>query len=358
MKRKPSIFVYPAHCDGKHTPGVDYVRIIRPMEELKKTGEFEVTIFDGQKKMDWRKVAKDHDVLYLNYITNAWGYVAMASQMDLNKKKIIYDIDDLIWEIQSDNAAYSTYKPGSEGRATITDIIARGCDYVTCTNTYLKHGIAEYTGKSHNKIQVLPNYIDLDLYKWKQTHKEKYEIKIAYFGSSSHFNDLVNPGFVKGMERLMDEYPQVRFFTVGAMIQSMKKRFGSRYTTCFGDHDIYKWVKMMPLILEDVDIFVAPLVDITYARAKSGIKFLEYSSTGIPGCYQDIRQYKEMVVDGKNGYLCSTEQDWYSKLKGLCDSIELRKQIGEAAYQTVKKDWTFQGNVGKYVDFFSTLLDS
>lgn len=349
------IFVYPAHCDGKHVPGVDYVRIIRPMEELKKTGEFEVTIFDGKKKMDWRKVAKDYDVLYLNYITNAWGYVAMASQMDLNKKKIVYDIDDLIWRIQEDNAAYSVYAPGTEGRATITDIIARGCDYVTCTNMYLKHGIAEYTEKAHDKIKVLPNYIDLDLYKWTKEPVDNHEITIGYFGSSSHFNDLVNPGFINGLSKLMEENPRVKFYTIGAMIQSLKKKFSARYSTAYGDHDIYKWVKMMPLLLGDVDIFVAPLVDTTYARAKSGIKFLEYSSTKIPGCYQDIRQYQELVKHRENGYLCATTEDWYQSLKELCDSVETRKRIGEAAYKTVKNEWTFQGNVNKYVDFFKSI---
>lgn len=354
--RNKWIFCYPSHCDGKHVPGVDYVRIIRPMQELAKQSGFKVTIFNGEKKMDWRKIAKEYDILYINYITNAWGYVAMASQMELNHKKIVYDLDDLIWEIQEDNASYATYKPGSEGRATVTDIIARGCDYVTCTNQYLKNGIAHYTGKPHDKIKVFPNYIDLDLYKWRSNHKEKYEVKIGYFGSSSHFNDLVNPGFVGGLEKLMSEYPQVRFFTVGAMIQQIKKRFGPRYTTGFGDHDIFKWVKMMPLLLGDIDIFVAPLVDLTYARAKSGIKFLEYSSTKIPGVYQNIRQYKELVEHGKNGFLCETADDWYSSLRDLVESRELRIKMGKEAFKTVEKDWTIQKNVGQYIDFFRSIV--
>jgi glycosyltransferase involved in cell wall biosynthesis len=352
------IFCYPSHCDGKHIPGVDYVRIIRPMEELAEQPGFEVRIYRGEKNLDWRRIAKDFDVLFLNYITNAWGYVAMASQMEMKHKKIVYDIDDLIWEIQEDNAAYNDYRLGSEGRATITDIIARGCNFVTCTSQFLKHGISQYTGKDMNLIKVLPNFIDLDLYKWHKKPVDNYEITIGYFGSSSHFNDLVNPGFIKGLERLMEENPRVRFYTIGAMIQDIKKQYSSRYTTAYGDHDIFKWVKMMPLLLADVDIFVAPLLDTTYARAKSGIKFLEYSSTKIPGCYQDIRQYKELVEDGVNGYLCSTEMDWYRSLKSLCDSVKLRKEIGENAYKTVKQDWTIQGNVDKYVEFFNSILDN
>jgi glycosyltransferase involved in cell wall biosynthesis len=352
------VFVYPSHCDGKHIPGIDYVRVIRPMEELQKQPGFEVTIFDYRtmKHLDWRKIAKQYDILFLNYTTHAWGYAMMGLLMIKEGKKIVFDIDDLIWEVQPDNSAYSSYLPGGLNRAAITDIIARGCDYVTCTNLFLKHGIAQYTGRDRNDIKVIPNYIDLDLYRWHKRPVDNYEVTIGYFGSSSHFNDLVTPGFVGGLERLMKENPRVRFFTIGAMIQEIKKKFGSRYQTDFGDHDIYKWVKMIPKVLGDVDIFVAPLVDITYARAKSGIKFLEYSSMKIPGCYQNIRQYQEVVKHGENGYLCETTHDWYFNLKQLCDSVELRREIGNNAYETVKQDWTIQGNVQKYIDLFQSIV--
>ena len=348
------IFAYPAHCDGKHTPGVDFARIIQPMKELGKQPGFKVKLFKGEKNLDWRKVAKEYDVFYLNYITNAAGFVMANYHFWKEKKKTVFDIDDLIWEIQEDNAAYKTYSPGSEGRATITDIIARGVDFVTCTNDFLRRGMAEYTGKSLSEIRVLPNYINLELYKWRSKPKDKYEVTISYFGSSSHFNDLVNEGFLGGMERLMAEYPQVRFYTIGAMIQQIKQKFSSRYTTGFGDHDIYKWVKMMPLLLQDTDIFVAPLVDVTYARAKSSIKFLEYSSTQIPGVYQDIRQYQEVVKDGENGFLCKTADDWYKALKKLVEDKKLRRKMGLAAYKTAE-EWTIQKNIDRYVDFFGGL---
>lgn len=355
MKRKVKIFCYPAHCDGKHTPGVDYVRIIRPMQELAKQPGFEVKIYNGEKNLDWRDIAEKYDIFYLNYITNAAGFVLASYHFWKNKKKIVYDIDDLIWEIQPDNAAYSTYTKGSDGRATITDIIARGVDYVTCTNDFLRKGIAKHTFKDLKKIKVLKNRIDLDLYKWCSKPRKKYEITIGYFGSSSHFNDLVNPGFINGLERIMKEFPQVRFYTIGAMIQSIKKKFSSRYSTGFGDHDIYKWVKMMPLMLQDVDIFVAPLVDLTYCKAKSSIKYLEYSSMQIPGCYQDIRQYQEVIYDGVNGFLCKTSDDWYKSLKELVENPLFRRKMGKKAFKTVKKDWTFEKNVSEYVDYFGSL---
>jgi glycosyltransferase involved in cell wall biosynthesis len=156
----------------------------------------------------------------------------------------------------------------------------------------------------------------------------------------------------------MDEFPQVRFYTIGAMIQQIKKRFGPRYTTGFGDHDIYKWVEMMPEMLGDVDFYAVPLLDMTYTRAKSSVKFLEMSSTTVPGVWQDIRQYQEVVKHGKNGFLAKSEGDWYKGMKRLCESVELRRKMGQAAFKTVKQDWTIQKNIYRHVDFFKHVLDN
>lgn len=349
------IFVYPSHCDGKHVPGVDYARLILPMQELAKHPDFEVTIFDGKKRYSWNELAEEYDIFYLNYMTNADSFVQACFWFDKFKKKIVMDIDDLIWEIQEDNAAYSTYAPGSEGRAVVTDTIARGVDFVTVTNQYLKMALAHYTKKPLGKIKVFPNYIDLDLYKWRKEPKDDYEITIGYFGSSSHFNDLVNPGFKNGLVKIMKENPRVRLLTVGMMIHEIRKLFGPRYKTAFGDHDLYKWVGLMPDILKDVDLFVAPLVDTTYARCKSSIKFLEMSSIKLPGVFQDIRQYQEVVEHGKNGYLAATEHDWYKSLKELVNSVDQRKKIGEAAFRTIEKGWQMRDNVQRYVNFFNSI---
>lgn len=153
------VFVFPTHCDGKHVPGVDYVRVVRPMEELAKHPDFDVRIYNGEGDLDWREIAQEYDILYLNYVTNAAGFVVAAFPFNKFGKKIVFDIDDLIWDIQEDNAAYKVYAPGSEGRAVVTDIVARGADAVTCTNDFLRKGIADATDAELSKIKVLKNYI-------------------------------------------------------------------------------------------------------------------------------------------------------------------------------------------------------
>lgn len=364
MTKPIKIFAFPTHCTKTTTPGVDYVRILLPMKELAKDKRFKVHFYKNTLKkpltwQDWDRAAKEYDILYINYLTLPWDFSLVGMLFRKYGKKIVFDIDDLIWDIQEDNSSYGTYAPGSEGRAVVTDII-READYVTCTNTFLKNGIAAYCQKPHEKIEVFPNYIDLKLYNWRATPRKSHKVRIGYFGSSSHFNDLADKNFVQAMEKLMGEYPNLEFVTIGAMIQQFKKKFGMRYFNDFGHQDIYTWVKMFPEKLGEIDIFAVPLVDTTYCRAKSSIKALEMGSTMKPVVFQSIRQYNELVIDGANGYLASSAKEWYEKLKRLIDRPDERERVGKNLFETIKKDWTMDNpkNIGKYVRFFEKVMAS
>jgi len=330
MKKPISIFCFPTHCTKDITPGVDFARIIQPMKELQKDPRFKVTIFDNTlppeqlAKFDWREIAQEYDILYINYLTLAWDFAMIGMLFRKYGKKIVFDIDDLIWEVSEDNSSYSTYAKGSEGRAVVTDIINE-VDYVTVTNQFLKNALISYTKKTSDKVMVFPNRINLDLYNWHEQPPKKSTIRIGYFGSSSHFNDLASEGFSNGMFKLMNEYPNVEFVTIGAMLGSFKKKFGSRYINDFGHQDLYTWVEIMKQKVAEVDIFVSPLVMSVYNQCKSSIKFIEMGSTGRPGVWADIRQYQEVVEHGKNGFLAKTSDEWYSSLKKLVDSKSLRE---------------------------------
>ena len=70
------IFSLPSHQTTDRTSGVDFVRIIQPMEHLNKHKDFQVDIFDihnkdhaDPSKTRWDKVAKEYDIVYLKFLT-------------------------------------------------------------------------------------------------------------------------------------------------------------------------------------------------------------------------------------------------------------------------------------------------
>jgi len=357
--KKIKIFALPSHQTEERTSGVDFARIIQPMKHLHgykdDETEIEVTQFDISKKTDWVDLAKTHDIFYLNYIANPWGFAAMGAMARKHGVKIILDLDDSLWDIRKDNPAYSVYHKGSKALSDF-NAICNEVDFMTVTNSYLKNVVINNTGKRAEFIKVFPNYVDLELYKHRSEFKNNERIKLLHYGSTTHFDDLSNQEFITGVDKIMKEYPNVSIKFVGAFLPKLKDMWGMRCETGYGDSDIYKWINdHFPKFMDEADILVAPLEDNIYTRSKSNIKYLETSSACIPGIYQSIRQYQE-VINGSNGLLAKSAQDWYFHLKTLIDNPEKRKKMGENAFETIKKDWQIQNNIHKYAEFFKSIV--
>jgi len=357
------IFSFPSHSPKDHTSGVDYPRVIQPMKFLDgysdKEVKIEVTPWDGKpiKIGEWDKICRDIDIVYLNYTLNAMMFASMGSMAEKNHVKVVMDVDDALWHINKDNTVYDSYKPGSIGIATFNDI-TNYVDYMTCTNSYLKNVIVNNTNKRHDRVDVFPNTVDTSLYDQVPEFKDTPEINIVHYGSSSHFTDLNDPSFIAGMERIMQDYPNVQFLTVGSFFGQFKMKWGRRYNEEFGALNFLGWAKKrFPQVMAKTDIFVAPLTsNLVYNKCKSSIKFIEVSTAQKVGCWQNIRQYQECVKDGVNGFLCDSEDSWYKNIKTLIDNPKLRLKMGKEAYKTTMDGWQSKQQVTKYASFFKRVL--
>lgn len=359
--KKIKVFALPSHQSKERTSGVDFVRVLQPMHYLNgykdEEVEFETTMYDINVPTDWLWVAKNFDVIYFNYLNNPWGFAAMGAMARKFGVKLVMDLDDSLWDLKADNPAYEVYKKGSQALSDFT-AICNEVDAITVTNLYLKHIVMKNTLKRAESIHVFPNYIDLDLYSHRAKFKNYGNIKLFHYGSTTHFQDLSTNAFYEGIDRIMKEYPNVTLTTVGAFLPKYRERWGLRYENSFGHRDIYKWVKNhFPKCMDQADIMVVPLVDDTYNRCKSQIKWLEASSAGIPGVWQDIRQYREVIKQGENGFLAKYEDDWYKSIKEMIDSPELREKMAKKTHEDVK-NWQIQDHVGDYAKFLKKLLAS
>ena len=356
------VYCFPTHQSDVRTSGVDYARLLSPMKYLNGycDGEvkFKVDFYDihDKEKTDWKVVAKEHDLLYFNYSILDWPYVFMAMPFHaMFHKKIIMDLDDAIWYVQKDNISYDSIKK-MRGPEILSDVI-NDVDGVTCTSSYLRNVIARETYKTHDKVKVMPNQVDLTLYNRKFPAKDRHTLTLLHYGSTSHFEDLVDPEFVKGIDKVFENYPNIQITLVGAFISELKKKWGKRYEHKFGHEDIYHWIKdKFPLYMDEADIIVVPLRDTIYNRCKSEIKWLEVSSAMKPGVFSETRPYNDNIRHGITGYLAKYADDWYKYLKILIDSKEKRLEIGTNAYKEVKKSRQQKDNIKEYASYFRQVV--
>lgn len=359
------VYAFPSHTMDDQVTGVDFARIIQPMKALNGKHGIDVTIYDAAVEtkhndpLEWDEVMKNCDIFYFNYLNNPWGFAVLGMMARKYGVKLVMDLDDSLWNIRSDNPASRVYHKGSKALGDFTSI-CNEVDYLTTTNPYLRNVIMQNTNKNADKIKIFPNYVDLEMYTHRSEFKDTGRITLLHFGSTTHFLDLKTQDFVDGIDKIMKEYPNVEFKTVGAFIPKFREKWGRRYANVFGHTNIYHWIKdedKFPNFMDMADILVVPLDDDVYNRCKSNIKWLETSSAKMPGVYQNIRQYSE-CIDGTNGLTASKDKEWYRAIKLLIDNPDKRQKMGEKAFKDISDNWQMKDHTQEYADFFKSLLPS
>lgn len=348
--------------------GVDYARVVNPMTALGKEKGFETTIMwdypmEVKDLNKWDDLVKDYDTVYTSYIDNSLLYVAIRLSCKKHGKKFVIDLDDNIWAVSKSHPDYENYKMEYDplGKPRYAEalfkrtVILGDADYVTCTNQRLKNAIVSYAKQKHENIHVFPNYIDLSGYDYKKIKpKESKEIVISYTGGGSHMADITNPEFTGAIQEILKKYDNTVFVTNGFYMPALKDIFQNRYRYRPGYADVTKYIDILwPEASAEANVVVAPLEHTSYSRCKSYIKFLEMGAAKLPGVYEKIEPYTE-IVDGENGLLASGNQEWIEKLSLLIESEELRRSMGEKAYETTYKH-QIQDNLQGYKDFFSKI---
>ncbi|GBQ30535.1 glycosyltransferase [Gluconacetobacter azotocaptans] len=81
-------------------------------------------------------------------------------------------------------------------------------------------------------------------------------------------------------------------------------------------------------LLAQADIAIAPLEDCIFNDAKSNIKYIEAAILGLPSVCSPRRAFADAIIDGRNGCLAATDDDWAHALRRLADDAGLRRRIG------------------------------
>jgi glycosyltransferase involved in cell wall biosynthesis len=89
--------------------------------------------------------------------------------------------------------------------------------------------------------------------------------------------------------------------------------------------------------LRSFDIGIMPLPDDAWSRGKCGLKALQYMALGIPTVASPVGVNREIITDGDNGFLASTESEWVDKLLRLIADPELRAQFSREGRKTVEQ---------------------
>lgn len=248
---------------------------------------------------------------------------------------------------EKEGKTFMTMPTGMSGAQIVHEQL-RAAAMVTVSTPYLKSLYDKY----NKNVVVVPNAIDFEV--WHKVEPvDDGLVRIGLFGSNSHYKDWREA--IDAVKRILDEYPNARFFfngwlvmeegKEGAAIYEMKRHFKFpdyfekmgllEHPQCeiFEPTEIQDYPKW--LMDKRIDIGLAPLLDTKFNESKSNLKYIEFGAMGVSGVYADLEPYSD-VEHGKTGLKASKPIDYYTQLKKLVESKELRKSIGDAAHEDVK----------------------
>ena len=279
--------------------------------------------------------------------TSTWGEILLAARR--LGVPVVYETDDLLFDLSADHPSYQDLS-----LYTIPMMTAiQEADLVTTSTEFL----AERLRPLQPNLQVLPNYLNDQLWSLREPQEavSKDRLTIGYMGGKTHLQDLSSITSV--LHKIIQHYSErvtLRFW-------------GCQPPTELLGHACVDWTPMNMLDYalfsayfkrQHIDIAIAPLEDNVLNRAKSPIKFLEYSALGAAGIYSDQPGYASILQHGENGYLAANLDDWEACLIDLIENPHKRWRMARAAQETVRKDWLLSDHAHLWTQTYQNIHPS
>lgn len=296
-------------------------RMVLPARAMYKEGwRFDCTAapveFDSLLHYDTVFVQRVHD----------WESYYTLERLREAGKRIVYDIDDDLFNITPDNPAYNTITRDDQLAAAHCMKLA---DTVTTTTSELQRRLKGVLDGV--EPIVIPNAWDVDD-RWAEGFGSPDEFRrIFWSGGASHGADWEECW--PAVQEIMTERDDVRLVIMGYLPPCIERvatapEFQGRIEFC-GFRDPQTYYEMLHHVRAEVGL--APVRSTSFNAAKSAIKYLEYSLAGIPTVASDWKPYSPVISDKENGRLVSSKEEWKKAIEFLLDRDGKREDMVEAA---------------------------
>jgi glycosyltransferase involved in cell wall biosynthesis len=247
-------------------------------------------------------------------------------------KPIFFDFDDSIWippPVDTANGLFSRLHFFGK-----TSSICRVSRAVTPGNEFL----ARYCRQYNQNVHVVPTSIELDDYPVVPEPAQEDPFVICWTGSTTtlaHF-EHARPA----LERLA----RTRRIAVKVICNLPPERpiegAENRFVPWSAANEAQE--------IGDCHVGIMPLQDTMFSHGKCGLKALQYMATGRPAVVSPVGMNVDLVQDGENGFLASTDDELVDALTRLAEDRDLRHRLGRAARKTVEERFSAEAVARQY----------
>ena len=216
-------------------------------------------------------------------------------------------------------------------------LIAKWSYKVSCGNAYLCDFAAFYN------TQVIYNPTTIDTVNYHNKIKDHSNSKLVIGWTGSHSTIRYLDDLLPVFEKLEKKYDfELR------VIADIAPEFKLKSLV------FVPWNKNTEIAdLMAFNVGIMPLQNDKWAQGKCGFKALQYMALGIPALVSPVGVNTRIVDDGINGFICTTNEDWYANLELLLNDKMMLKTMAEKTRKKIEQHYSVTSNTDNFIELFS-----
>nr|WP_275414064.1 glycosyltransferase [Streptomyces microflavus] len=231
-------------------------------------------------------------------------------------RKLIYEIDDDLWNIDASSPAAHSFFARPEIRANLQRNIE-----VAAAVTVTTEPLADIVRQWNPNVHIVPNAVPDWLIDHQPQQRDDGTLTIGWGGSATHNMDFDQVG--DQLRQFLKRNQDTELHVIGNDYASWMRvpRQQARFTP---------WVPSVDEFLRTIDyhVGIAPLRPHVFNQSKSALKAIEAGALGIPIVASAVRPYEDYVQDGLTGYLVRRDHEWGASLRALAADPDMRIEMG------------------------------
>jgi glycosyltransferase involved in cell wall biosynthesis len=255
-------------------------------------------------------------------------------------RPLIYDFDDAIFLSNSSEA--NRFASALKYPQKVPAIVRRSA-LVLAGNEYL----ADYARQFSPSVAVLPTCVDTNVFgPRKSPRPSTAPLVVGWIGTPTTAAYL--KPLAASLGRLASRHAfEVRVSGSGGTIEFPGVKTVNEPWSLDREVELFN----------TCDIGVYPLTDDEWAKGKCGFKAIQFMACGVPVVAADVGVNKEIIQDGVNGFLASTDAEWEQKIGFLLGDAALRARLGAAGRRTIEERYSLSVHAPRLVSMVRSVVD-
>lgn len=245
---------------------------------------------------------------------------------------MVFDLDEPI---------FMAYRSPTSGWASLlkfprkTHSLFRLADEIIAINSL----IGDYAARYNPAVTVIPNFVDMTRYGNPEPPPDD-PVRLVWTGSHTTMANLET--ITPALRRLQAEHA-APLRVVGAGSVDLPGVLT----------EVRQWSAETEVRdLQDCHVGLVPLTDLPWNPWKFYLKTVQYMAAGLPVVARRMGSNTEMIVDGENGFLVETQDEWHERLAMLVEDPILRRRMGAAASRTAVERYSVEAQMGRVAAVF------